>query len=92
MAKLHWDVLYDEHDNVYLEAESPYQDDGVHFLWRLRKRLRHDRLEWHNASADEVCSTVCGTFWILERDARAAIQKAHDKILGEMTAAQSANP
>lgn len=83
MAKLHWAIHYDEYDNVYLEAESPYQDDGVPILWRLRRRFCHNRLEWYNASDDELYGTVDGTCWLMERDAREAVQKAHDQLLSD---------
>ena len=87
MAKLEWVRPDDEHGNEYLVAESPLQDDGTSFCWRLRQRLRDNRVEWYDDSDDELLFDVAVGVWPSQEKAIAATQKSHDALLRERNSA-----
>lgn len=78
--KLEWHSELDEHDNEYLEAPSPYQDDGGTFSWRLRQRLENNRIEWYDDSDTELGGRDTGAFWLTQQEAMKAIQDVHDVV------------
>lgn len=42
--KLQWKELSDDDGNSYYEASSPYHNDGAPIMWRLRQKLRDNRI------------------------------------------------
>jgi hypothetical protein len=84
--KLDWTRHRDDYDNVFLEAESPYYDQGTVFHWRLRQRLANNQREWWDDSDAELGGRGDGAppYWNTQASAEAAIQKAHDAILSKI--------
>ncbi len=76
-----WEEIFDDNDNSEWEAPSPYQDDGVHFNWRLKQRLYGNRIEWYAAHDSELGGDCNGITWQSIDEAKTAVQEAHDNII-----------
>lgn len=46
MNKIDWYSDYDKHDNTIWEGASPYNSDEETFYWRIKPKLRADKIVW----------------------------------------------
>jgi hypothetical protein len=76
-----WTELFDDNDNAYYEAASPYHDDGSPFMWRLRQRLVAGEIEWYEDHDSELMDSSGPAFWPSIEDAKVAIAAAHENII-----------
>lgn len=88
-TQVQWDEGYDDNDNSYWVAPSPFHDDGVHFAWRLRQRLVGNKIEWYAAHDSELGGDCNGITWRSIEEAKAAVQEAHDDIIRTECGSQS---
>lgn len=86
MKKITWDKEYDDDDNTIWVAASPYTDeDGApEFFWRLKQRLRDDKIEWYEAHDAELLNIPeWGEIWTDLDKAKCYIETEHDKIFAD---------
>lgn len=81
LDSLQWEALEDDDGNLYFEADSPYADDGVRFLWRLRPRMRRNKIVWVADHASELGGDCDGIEWDSLAEAQAAVLDAHNHII-----------
>jgi hypothetical protein len=81
--KLEWTELFDDLDNSYYEAPSPYYVDDAPIMWRLRQGLVGNKHNWHEAHDEELMDLIPEA-WRTLKAAQRAIQKAHDGLLLEI--------
>lgn len=74
---LHWERLYDDNDNSYYEANSPYHDDEVPFKWRLRQRIRDDCIEWYEDHDAELLGDTPPRTWQHAGQGMYSIEDSH---------------
>ncbi len=79
--QVRWDEDYDNNDNSYWIAPSPFHDDGVPFEWRLKQRLVGNKIEWYAAHDSELGGDCNGITWPTIEAAKAAVQDAHNDII-----------
>lgn len=75
-----WTELFDEDDNRYYEAHSPYHDDGSPIMWRLRQRIVDGVVEWYEDHDSELMDGPPDRWEFLE-SAKEDIQDAHEEII-----------
>ncbi len=79
-----WEEEFDDDDNSIWTAPSPFHDEGVSFLWRLKQRLRENRIEWYAAHDEEPGGDCEGVSWLSLDEAKAATAVDHAGILDEL--------
>lgn len=79
---LEWKALTDEHENEYLEAESPCLHECKPLFWRIDQLLEYNRIEWRYASdrGIDLGGRDCSG-WPSRQEAMDGIQKIHDTIM-----------
>lgn len=77
---LEWTEHFDDNDNSYWEALSPYTNDGPPIMWRIRQRLGDNRIEYYEDHDQELLQHA-PDYWITLGDAQEAIEKAHRNII-----------
>lgn len=82
MNKIDWEFEYDKHDNTIYVGASPYNGDDGTFYWRIKPKLRGDKIVWFLRSDDEL---MCNKdyyepFETLEA-AQKYCQQGHDEII-----------
>lgn len=82
MSEPQWTELFDDMDNSYFEARSPYHDEGSPIMWRLRQRLAGNEIEWYEAHDAELMDVLEGTWKTIE-EAKQAIAEAHQNIISD---------
>jgi hypothetical protein len=79
MAAILWCEELDESDNTFYEGPSPYHNKTTPILWRLRKRLWANKIEWY-ADHDGELGGRTGE-WDSLNDAQVATQDDHNTVL-----------
>lgn len=80
MVSINWHDERDDDDNTVWVGASPYTDGGDAIYWRLKQRLRGNRIEWY-AAHDAELGGETGDSWLCVDDAKDACQKAHEEII-----------
>lgn len=74
-----WWEEFDGDDCSIWTANSPFSDDGHVFQWRLVPGMTRNRVIWLADHDSELGGE--GNLWNTLEDAKAAIQRQHDKIV-----------
>ncbi len=79
-----WEEAFDDNDNSSWRAGSPYRVAGRVIWWRLKQRLRENRIEWYAAHDAELSGDCEGILWLSLDEAKEATEVAHAEILNEL--------
>ena len=84
-----WSETWDDEDNSVWEAAGPYTDEGgsSEFQWRLRQRLRDNKVEWvEDSDAELMMDEEDPRTWTSIGEAKAAMAQDHSDILATCAA------
>lgn len=73
-----WTEAFDEHENSVWELLAPYEDVQAYF--RIRQRLRGNRVEYYDDSNTE-CTGDDEEWWYSLEHAKVSLEGAYDNIL-----------
>ncbi len=87
MSAIDWQEDFDDDDNSIWCGCSPYTTDAdgpPNVYWRLKQRLRDNKIEWYEAHDSELLPDPrFPECWPDIEAAKAAVQLAHDGILAD---------
>lgn len=83
-TELVWTEHFDDNDNSWWEARSPYIHDGDSFMWRLRQKLVENRIEWYADHDQECGGDWNGDSFLSLEEAKVAVNESHQRILQDV--------
>lgn len=75
-----WTEEVDDMGNSTWEADSPYEDDGVPFRWRLKPRIGDNQIEWYECHDLELMDMAKIGGWPTLEEATASVAEKHAEI------------